>query len=71
MTRRFRDRVTIALETHVANLQASVPGLASGTAGLPGPARRASKSSLVLDHMYMSVLNTIGWIVRGRSPLFC
>jgi ATP-binding cassette subfamily B protein len=27
LTRRFRDRVTIALETHVATLQASVPGL--------------------------------------------
>src|SRR5207344_264855 len=65
LTRRFRDRVTIALETHVATLQASVSGLELQE-------RRDYLDRLavlrnqvfVLDHMYASVLNTIGWIVR-------
>ena len=65
MTRRFRDRVTIALETHVANLQASVPGLELQER--PDYLDRLAvlrNQVFVLDHMYMSVLNTIGWIVR-------
>ena len=65
MTRRFRDRVTIALETHVATLQASVPGLELQER--PDYLDRLAvlrNQVFVLDHMYMSVLNTIGWIVR-------
>jgi ATP-binding cassette, subfamily B, bacterial len=65
MTRRFRDRVTIALETHVASLQASVPGLELQER--PDYLDRLAvlrNQVFVLDHMYMSVLNTIGWIVR-------
>ena len=65
MTRRFRDRVTIALETHVATLQASVPGLELQER--PDYLNRLAvlrNQVFVLDHMYMSVLNTIGWIVR-------
>ena len=65
LTRRFRDRVTVALETHVATLQASVTGLELQE-------RRDYLDRLavlrnqvfVLDHMYMSLLGTIGWIVR-------
>lgn len=65
LTRRFRDRVTIALETHVATLQASVQGLEHHE-------RREFLDRLavlrtqvfVLDHMYMSLLSTIGWVVR-------
>ena len=61
MTRRFRDRVTIALETHVATLQASVPGLELQER--PDYLDRLAvlrNQVFVLDHMYMSVLDTIG-----------
>ena len=63
--RRFRDRVTVALESHVAQ-----------TAGVGGHHRasRASRISdrlamlrnqvFVLDHMYMSLFSTCGWILR-------
>jgi ATP-binding cassette, subfamily B, bacterial len=64
-TRRFRDRVTIALETHVATLQASVSGLELQER--PDYLDRLAvlrNQVFVLDHMYMSLLETIGWIVR-------
>jgi ATP-binding cassette subfamily B protein len=63
--RRFRDRVTIALEGHVANLQASVPTIAHQER--PEHLDRLSvlrDQVFVLDHMYMSVFSTAGWIVR-------
>ena len=65
LTRRFRDRVTIALETHVATLQASVPGLELQER--PDYLDRLAvlrNQVFVLDHMYLSLLDTIGWIVR-------
>ena len=63
--RRFRDRVTIALESHVAGLQASV-------ATIEHHERREHLDRLavlrdqvfVLDHMYMSLFSTCGWILR-------
>lgn len=63
--RRFRDRVTIALESHVARLQASVatiehherPELLDRLAVL-------RDQVFVLDHMYMSLFTTCGWILR-------
>jgi ATP-binding cassette subfamily B protein len=63
--RRFRDKVTIALEAHVARLQASVPTIAHQE-------RREYLARLamlrnqvfVLDHMYMSLFSTCGWILR-------
>ena len=64
-TRRFRDRVTIALETHVATLQASVSGLELQER--PDYLDRLAvlrNQVFVLDHMYLSLLETIGWIVR-------
>ena len=65
MTRRFRDRVTIALETHVAALQASVPGLDLQERETHLDRLAVLRNQVfVLDHMYMSVLNTISWIVR-------
>ncbi|MBA2773623.1 MAG: ABC transporter ATP-binding protein [Nocardioidaceae bacterium] len=65
VTRRFRDKVTIALETHVAGLQASV-------STIEHQERRDFLDRLailrnhvfVLDHMYMSLFSTAGWIVR-------
>ena len=63
--RTFRDKVTIALEAHVARLQASVPTIAHQE-------RREYLDRLamlrdqvfVLDHMYMSLFATLGWFLR-------
>jgi ATP-binding cassette subfamily B protein len=63
--RRFRDRVTIALESHVAQLQASVATIAHQER--PEYLDRLSmlrNQVFVLDHMYMSVFSTLGWILR-------
>src|SRR3954465_4318376 len=63
--RRFRDKVTIALESHVARLQASVATIAHHER--PDYLDRLSvlrDQVFVLDHMYMSVFSTCGWILR-------
>jgi ATP-binding cassette subfamily B protein len=63
--RRFRDKVTIALESHVARLQASVVTIAHHER--PEYLDRLSvlrDQIFVLDHMYMSVFSTAGWILR-------
>jgi ATP-binding cassette, subfamily B, bacterial len=63
--RRFRDRVTIALESHVARLQASVSTIAHHER--PEYLDRLSMlrdQVFVLDHMYMSLFSTCGWILR-------
>jgi ATP-binding cassette, subfamily B, bacterial len=63
--RRFRDRVTIALESHVARLQASIGTIAHQER--PDYLDRLSmlrNQVFVLDHMYMSVFSTLGWILR-------
>ncbi|CAN5466565.1 ABC transporter ATP-binding protein [soil metagenome] len=63
--RRFRDRVTIALEAHVASLQASVVTVAHHER--PELLDRLSvlrDQVFVLDHMYMSVFSTAGWVLR-------
>jgi ATP-binding cassette subfamily B protein len=63
--RRFRDRVTIALEAHVARLQASIATIAHQER--PEYLDRLSmlrNQVFVLDHMYVSLFSTIGWILR-------
>jgi ATP-binding cassette, subfamily B, bacterial len=63
--RRFRDRVTIALEAHVARLQATVPTISHQER--PDHLDRLSvlrDQVFVLDHMYMSVFSTAGWMLR-------
>ncbi|HVE63830.1 MAG TPA: ABC transporter ATP-binding protein [Mycobacteriales bacterium] len=65
VSRRFRDKVTIALESHVARLQASVTTIAHQE--LPQYLDRLSvlrNQVFVLDHMYMSLFSTCGWILR-------
>src|SRR3984893_2380078 len=65
LQRRFRDKVTIALESHVANLQASIATIAHQER--PEYLDRLSMlrdQVFVLDHMYMSLFSTIGWILR-------
>ena len=63
--RRFRDRVAVALESHVARLQASVATIAHHER--PDYLDRLSmlrNQVFVLDHMYMSLFSTSGWILR-------
>jgi ATP-binding cassette, subfamily B, bacterial len=63
--RRFRDRVTIVLETHVANLQASIATIAHQER--PEYLDRLSmlrNQVFVLDHMYMAVFSTLSWFLR-------
>jgi ATP-binding cassette, subfamily B, bacterial len=63
--RRFRDKVTIALESHVAKLQASIATVAHHER--PDYLDRLAMlrdQVFVLDHMYMSVFSTCGWILR-------
>jgi ATP-binding cassette subfamily B protein len=63
--RRFRDKVTIALESHVATLLASIATIAHQE-------RREYLDRLavlrnqvfMLDHMYMSLFGTFAWILR-------
>ena len=70
MTRRFRDKITIALERHVAGLQAQI-----GTITHQERSEYLDRLAVlrhetyVLDHMYMTVLGTIGWLVRVAITL--
>lgn len=63
--RRFRDKVTIALEAHVAKLQASIATIEHQER--PQYLDRLSmlrNQVFVLDHMYMAVFSMLGWILR-------
>src|SRR3989449_4679298 len=63
--RRFRDKVTIALESHVARLLASIATIAHHER--PEYLDRLAMlrdQVFVLDHMYMSLFSTCGWILR-------
>jgi ATP-binding cassette subfamily B protein len=63
--RRFRERLTIALEAHVAWLQASVASIEHHER--PEYLDRLSmlrNQVFVLDHMYWSLFTTCGWILR-------
>lgn len=63
--RRFRDRIAIVLESHVARLQASVPTIEHHER--PEYLDRLSMlrdQVFVLDHLFMSLFSTLGWIVR-------
>jgi ATP-binding cassette subfamily B protein len=63
--RRFRDRVTIALESHVARLQATVATIAhQERPEYLDRLHMLRNQVFVLDHMYMSVFSTLGWILR-------
>ncbi len=63
--RRFRDRVAIALESHVARLQASVPTIEHHER--PEHLDRLAMlrdQVFALDHMFMSLFSTLGWLFR-------
>src|SRR5262245_56557089 len=63
--RGFRDQVTVALEAHVPRLQAS--GATSAHQERPDYLDRLSmlrNQVFVLDHLYMSLFSTCGWLLR-------
>lgn len=63
--RRFRDKVTIALESHVATLLATVPTIAHQER--PDYLDRLAvlrHQVFMLDHMYMSLFATCAWMLR-------
>src|SRR5688500_15389759 len=63
--RRFRDKVTIALESHVATLLASIATIAHQER--PEYLDRLAvlrNQVFMLDHMYMSLFTTFCWILR-------
>jgi ATP-binding cassette subfamily B protein len=63
--RRFRDKICIALESHVARLQASAATIEHHER--PDYLDRLAmlrNQVFVLDHMYMSLFSTCGWILR-------
>src|SRR3984957_769300 len=63
--RRFRDKVTMALESHAARLQATVETVAHHER--PENLDRLSmlrNQVFVLDHMYVSLFSTLGWVLR-------
>jgi len=63
--RRFRDKITIVLEAHVARLQASLVTIAHQER--PDYLDRLAmlrNQVFVLDHMYLSVFSVCGWILR-------
>jgi ATP-binding cassette subfamily B protein len=63
--RQFRDKVTIALESHVARLQATIATIAHHER--PEYLDRLAMlrdQVFVLDHMYMSLFSTCAWILR-------
>jgi ATP-binding cassette subfamily B protein len=65
MQRRFRDRITIALEAHVAKLQASIATIAHQE--VPEYLDRLAMlrdQVFVLDHMYQSLFTIAAWILR-------
>ena len=63
--RRFRDKVTIALESHVATLLASIATIAHQER--PEYLDRLAvlrNQVFMLDHMYMSLFTTCAWVLR-------
>src|SRR5436853_127734 len=63
--RRFRERLTITLEAHVARLQASVASIEHHERQEYVERLSMLRNQVfVLDHMYWSLFTTCGWILR-------
>jgi ATP-binding cassette subfamily B protein len=63
--RRFRDKIAVALEAHVATLQASVATIEHHER--PEYLDRLAvlrDQVFALDHLFMSLFSTLGWLVR-------
>jgi ATP-binding cassette subfamily B protein len=71
LQRRFRDRIGIALESHVAQLQASVATIEHHER--PEYLDRLAvlrDQVFALDHLFMSLFSTVGWIIRLVITIF-
>ena len=63
--RHFRDKVTIALEAHVARLQATVATVEHQERPIYLDRLSVLRNQVfVLDHMYLSLFTTCGWLLR-------
>ena len=65
LQRRFRDRLAIAIEAHIAHLQASVPTIEHQER--PEYLDRLAvlrNQSFALDHLFSSLLSNLAWISR-------
>ena len=65
MQRRFRDKISVALEAHVATLQASVATIEHHER--PEYLDRLAvlrDQVFALDHLFMSLFSTVGWLAR-------
>ncbi len=65
LQRRFRDRVAVALESHVARLQATIPTIEHHER--PDHLDRLvvlRDQVFALDHLFMSLFATLGWLIR-------
>ena len=65
LQRRFRDRLAIAIEAHIAHLQASVPTIEHQER--PEYLDRLAvlrTQSFALDHLFSSLLSNLAWISR-------
>jgi ATP-binding cassette, subfamily B, bacterial len=63
--RRFRERLTITLEAHVAELEASVASIEHHERQVYVDRLSMLRNQVfVLDHMYWSLFTTCGWILR-------
>ncbi len=65
LDRRFRDRVSIAFQAHVATLQANVPTIDHHER--PEHLDRLSvlrDQIFALDHLFMALFSTVGWLLR-------
>jgi len=69
--RRFRERLTITLEAHVARLQASAAGVEHHERQVYVDRLAMLRNQVfVLDHMYWSLFTTCGWLLRLVVTLF-
>jgi ATP-binding cassette subfamily B protein len=63
--RRFRDRIAIAIEAHIARLQASVPTIEhQERADYLDRLAVLRDQSFMLDHLFASLLANVGWAFR-------
>ncbi len=63
--RRFRDKMTIALESHVAGLQADVATIELHERPEYLDRLEVLRNQVfVLDHLYMSLFSTVGWVFQ-------
>ena len=70
LQRRFRDRISVALEAHVATLQASVATIEHHER--PEYLDRLAvlrDQVFTLDHLFMSLFSTLGWFVRLAATM--